>query len=124
MKKHSGKKTACFFIEALGCPKNLVESEVISGSLLTRGYTISFDPDEADIYIIATCGFLPAARNEAAESISSGCEWKSARKGRKLIVAGCLLNHPDIGTFKKHFSGVDLWVPVNDTARLPELLDA
>ena len=123
MKKHSGKKTACFFIEALGCPKNLVESEVISGSLLTRGYTISFDPDEADIYIIDTCGFLPAARHEAAESISFGCEWKSARKGRKLIVAGCLLNHPDIGTFKKHFSGVDLWVPVNDTARIPELLD-
>ena len=111
-----------FFIEALGCPKNLVEAEVISGSLLSGNYGISFDPDEADIYIVVTCGFLPSARSEAADSITAAVEWKSARKGRRIAVAGCLMNHEDIGKFREYFPEVDLWVPVNDTARIPELL--
>ena len=111
-----------FFINALGCPKNLVEAEVISGSMYKAGYGISFDSDEADIYIVTTCGFLPSARSEAAESIAAAVEWKAAGVDRKIAVAGCLLNHEDIDRFREHFPEVDLWVPVNDTARIPELL--
>ena len=111
-----------FFIEALGCPKNLVEAEVVAGSMISAGYGISFDPDQADIYIICTCGFLPSARSEAADSIAYASEWKSAVPGRIIAVAGCLLNHAEISRFKRHFGTVDIWVPVNDTARIPELL--
>ena len=123
-KTSSGKKQpGFFFIEALGCPKNLVEAEVISGSLLSCGYGISFDPDEADIYVVVTCGFLPSARNEAADSISNAVQWKADGKKRRIVVAGCLLNHEDIAKFKEYFPEVDIWVPVNDTARIAELLD-
>ena len=122
--KAYGRKTErrYFFIEALGCPKNLVEAEVVAGSMISAGYGISFDPDKADVYIICTCGFLPSARSEAADSIANAVEWKAAKKRRTIAVAGCLLNHEDIDKFREHFAEVDLWVPVNDTARIPELL--
>ena len=119
----SGKKVQkFFFIHVLGCPKNLVEAEFISGSMYNADYGISFDPEEADVYIVTTCGFLPSARSEAAEAIAAAVEWKAAGRDRKIAVAGCLLNHEDIGRFRERFPEVDLWVPVNDTARIPELL--
>ncbi|MBQ9087667.1 MAG: 30S ribosomal protein S12 methylthiotransferase RimO [Lentisphaeria bacterium] len=122
LSKKAKKSQLYFFIEALGCPKNLVEAEIISGAMISRGYGISFVAEEADVCIITTCGFLPSARSEAADSIAEGVKWKAQSSPRKLVVAGCLLNHSDIDKFKEHFPEVDLWVPVNDTARIAELL--
>ena len=122
LSKKAKKSQLYFFIEALGCPKNLVEAEIISGAMISRGYGISFVPEEADVCIITTCGFLPSARSEAADSIAEGVKWKTQCSTRKLVVAGCLLNHSDIDKFKEHFPEVDLWVPVNDTARIADLL--
>ena len=56
---------------ALGCPKNLVDAELLSGTLVSAGYVLSLDPEAADIYIINTCAFLPAARSEAANEIAA-----------------------------------------------------
>ena len=111
-----------FFIAALGCPKNLVESELISGAFLAAGDSICFDPEDADVYLINTCAFLPEARGEAAAELTDAVEWKKALPGRKIAVAGCLMNHPQFPEFKEHFKEVDLWCQVNDTARLRELL--
>ena len=111
-----------FFIAALGCPKNLVESELISGAFLAAGDTICFSPDDADIYLINTCAFLPSARSEAAAEIADAVEWKRRAPGRRIAVAGCLMNHPQFPGFREHFPEVDLWCRVNDTARLRELL--
>ena len=111
-----------FFIAALGCPKNLVESELISGAFLAAGDSICFDPEDADVYLINTCAFLPEARGEAAAELTDAVEWKKARPGRKIAVAGCLMNHPQFPEFKDHFKEVDLWCQVNDTARLRDLL--
>lgn len=122
IKKPGRNSKRFFFIEALGCPKNLVEAEVVAGAMITSGYGISFAPDKADFYIICTCGFLPSARSEAADSIANAVAWKTEKPRRKIVVAGCLLNHAEIGRFKEHFPEVDIWVPVNDTARIPELL--
>ncbi len=122
LSKQAKKSRLYFFIEALGCPKNLVEAEIISGAMISHGYGISFVPEEADVCIITTCGFLPSARSEAADSIAEGVKWKAQCSTRKLVVAGCLLNHSDIDKFKEHFPEVDLWVPVNDTARIADLL--
>ena len=115
-------KSGNFFIAALGCPKNLVEAEIISGTMLAEGYSICFDPADADIYIVDTCAFLPAARSEAADEIYAAVQWKNERSGRVIAVAGCLLNHAELSVFKAHFPEVDLWVPVNDTAGIPALL--
>ena len=111
-----------FFIAALGCPKNLVESELISGAFLAAGDSICFDPEDADVYLINTCAFLPEARGEAAAELTDAVEWKRAVPGRKIAVAGCLMNHPQFPEFQAHFKEVDLWCQINDTARLRELL--
>lgn len=111
-----------FFIAALGCPKNLVESELISGAFLAAGDSICFDPDDADVYLINTCAFLPEARGEAAAELTDAVEWKKALPGRRIAVAGCLMNHPQFPEFKEHFKEVDLWCQINDTPRLRDLL--
>ena len=115
-------KSHHFFIAALGCPKNLVESELISGAFLAAGDTICFSPEDADVYIINTCAFLPEARGEAAAELTDAAEWKKALPGRKIAVAGCLMNHPQFPEFAEHFKEVDLWCQINDTARLRDLL--
>ena len=115
-------KSHHFFIAALGCPKNLVESELIAGAFLAAGDTICFSPEDADVYIINTCAFLPEARGEAAAELTDAVEWKKALPGRKIAVAGCLMNHPQFPEFAAHFKEVDLWCQINDTARLRQLL--
>ena len=112
-----------FFIAALGCPKNIVEAELISGAFLAGGDSLCFDPDDADIYIVNTCAFLPEARAEAAAEIATAVEWKAAAPGRKIAVAGCLMNHAQFPEFKAYFREVDLWCKINDTAKIRDLLD-
>lgn len=112
-----------FFIAALGCPKNIVEAELISGAFLAGGDRLCPDPDEADIYIVNTCAFLPEARAEAAAEIAQAVEWKSAGPNRKIVVAGCLMNHAQFPEFQEYFPEVDLWCRVNDTANIRDLLD-
>ena len=111
-----------FFIAALGCPKNIVESELISGAFLAAGDRLCTSPDDADIYIINTCAFLPEARAEAAAEIAEAVAWKPLRSGRRIVVAGCLMNHAQFPEFKEYFPEVDLWCKVNDTGRIRELL--
>ena len=62
------------YLVSLGCSKNLVDTEVIAGSLLTAGYLLAFDPEEADLYLINSCAFIPAARAEAVEAIEEADE--------------------------------------------------
>ena len=73
-----------FFIAALGCPKNLVESELIAGTFLSGGDQLCFNADDADIYIINTCAFLPEARAEAAAEIAQAVEWKQENPRRRM----------------------------------------
>ncbi len=118
--KRSGKN---FFLVSLGCPKNLVDTEVIAGTLLTAGRNLVFDPDEADVYIINTCAFIPSARKEATEAIQEGVAWKKAKPSRILIVAGCLPEWDKSGSYSQRFPEVDLWTGVNQASKLAELLD-
>ncbi len=76
-------------IISLGCPKNLVDSERILGSLLRDGLDVTFDSDEASIIIINTCAFLDSARKEAESVIAEFIEKKSKNKVRKIVVSGC-----------------------------------
>jgi ribosomal protein S12 methylthiotransferase len=77
-----------FFI-SLGCPRNLVDSEVMLGILLKSGYEVSQTLEEADYLIINTCGFLEASRNESMEAVEDSLN--SRKKGAKLIVTGCMV---------------------------------
>jgi ribosomal protein S12 methylthiotransferase len=76
---------------SLGCPKNLVDSEVMMGQLKQKGYQITADAAEADTVVVNTCGFIESAKQESIETILEAARLKTAGKATRLIVAGCLV---------------------------------
>jgi len=76
---------------SLGCPKNLVDSEVMMGQLKTSGYEITSDEQDADILVVNTCGFIESAKHESIEAILNATHIKSEGKAQRVIVAGCLV---------------------------------
>lgn len=75
---------------SLGCDKNLVDSEVMLGSLAKRGYSFTNDETEADIVVVNTCCFINDAKEESIQSILEMAELKKEGKIQALIVTGCL----------------------------------
>jgi len=76
---------------SLGCPKNLVDSEVMMGILAREGYELSPRADEAEILVVNTCSFIEAAQKESVDAILEMAEHKKFGAAKKLIVAGCLV---------------------------------
>src|SRR5207253_1845447 len=76
---------------SLGCPKNLVDSEVMMGQLAEAGYEITNDAAEADTVVVNTCGFIESAKQESIDTILEATRWKSEGKASRVIVAGCLV---------------------------------
>ncbi|MEO6051364.1 MAG: 30S ribosomal protein S12 methylthiotransferase RimO [Pyrinomonadaceae bacterium] len=76
---------------SLGCPKNLVDSEVMMGQLAEAGYEITNNADEADTVVVNTCGFIESAKQESVDAILEATRWKSEGKATRVIVAGCLV---------------------------------
>jgi ribosomal protein S12 methylthiotransferase len=75
---------------SLGCPKNLVDTEVMLGLLQKEGHTITADQSEAEIIVVNTCSFIESSKRESIETILEAAEWKKSGKCRRLIVAGCM----------------------------------
>jgi ribosomal protein S12 methylthiotransferase len=76
---------------SLGCPKNLVDSEVMMGILARGGYELTPRADEAEILVVNTCSFIEAAQKESVDAILEMAEHKKFGAAKKLIVAGCLV---------------------------------
>lgn len=76
---------------SLGCPKNLVDSEVMMGQLGARGHELTARPEEADAIVVNTCSFIHPAQQESVDTILEMAEFKRTAKVRRLIVAGCLV---------------------------------
>jgi ribosomal protein S12 methylthiotransferase len=76
---------------SLGCPKNLVDSEVMMGELAREGYEITRDASDADTLVVNTCGFIDAAKKESIDAILEAARLKSEGKCKRLVVAGCLV---------------------------------
>lgn len=76
---------------SLGCPKNLVDSEVMLHRLEHDGYTVVADPADADLLLVNTCGFIAPAVEEAVDEILRLAEYKADDPGKKLVVTGCLV---------------------------------
>ncbi len=76
---------------SLGCPKNLVDSEVMMGMLNEAGAEITRDANAADIIVVNTCSFIDSAKQESVNAILEMAQHKTAGKAQKLIVAGCLV---------------------------------
>ena len=76
---------------SLGCPKNLVDSEVMMGILAREGYELTPRADEAEILVVNTCSFIEPAQKESIDAILEMAEHKKFGAAKKLIVAGCLV---------------------------------
>jgi ribosomal protein S12 methylthiotransferase len=87
-KKNKKRVTVGFL--ALGCPKNMVDSERMLAQIAQAGFIITQDTDNADVVVINTCGFIAPAKAEAMDAIRHAIERKRKRKVRKVVVAGCL----------------------------------
>ena len=75
---------------SLGCPKNRVDSEVMLGHMLDEGYRPVDSPENADVIVVNTCGFIDAAKEESVDAIIEMEEFKKEGSAKKLVVAGCL----------------------------------
>ncbi|MDD5596946.1 MAG: 30S ribosomal protein S12 methylthiotransferase RimO [Victivallaceae bacterium] len=107
------------YVVSLGCPKNLVDTEVMTGVLLSSGFCLSMDPAQADIYLINTCAFIPPARSETEAAIEDARTWKTrAPEQRRIVVAGCLVQWDRTGSWRERFPEVDLWLGVD---RIPDI---
>ena len=75
---------------SLGCPKNLVDSEVMLGLGEQAGHTVTADAADADVLIVNTCAFIDRAKQESIDTILEMAEVKKAAPGKRLVVTGCL----------------------------------
>jgi ribosomal protein S12 methylthiotransferase len=76
---------------SLGCPKNLVDSEVMMGLLDRAGARLTARPEDADILVVNTCSFIDTAKQESVDTILEMARHKTSGSAKKLIVAGCLV---------------------------------
>ena len=110
------------YLESLGCPKNLVDSEVIAGYLREHGYIFTIKREEADIIIVNTCAFIKDATREAIATILTLAELKKKGTCRKLVVTGCLPQR--YGTkLLTELKDVDLFIGVGEFPALGKFLE-
>lgn len=110
-----------FHLVSLGCPKNLVDSEVVYGLLQSHGWMGVDSPDEADVLLINTCGFIQSAVEESIEEILALAEYKRADPVKKLVVVGCLVQRYR-EKLEQELPEVDLFVGTEGVADLVRLL--
>ena len=107
------------FIDTLGCPKNFNDSEFAAGILEENGYEIIDSPDDADIIMVNTCGFINDAKKESIEHIFEMSERR--KDGGKLVVSGCLSQRYS-EELSKEIPEADCIIGVNQYNKLPEIL--
>ena len=117
---------------SLGCPKNLVDSEVMMGLLDQAGAQMTTSPETADVLVVNTCSFIDTAKQESVDTILEMAQHKITGKAQKLIVAGCLVeryrdeirkNIPEVdavvgtGELEKILEAAGLKAPVSSTSQ-------
>ena len=126
------------YIETMGCPKNLNDSEGIGGIWAAAGHQLTDDPAEADIVLVNTCGFINDAKQESIDRIfdmarlvedatqeqsEPGQSEPEQRKPRKLLaVSGCLSQRYK-DQLADEMPEVDIFLGVNDYERFPEIVE-
>src|SRR5271167_86067 len=105
---------------SLGCPKNLVDSEIMMGLLSQGGAEITPRAEDADIIVVNTCSFIDKAQQESVDAILEMAQHKIAGKAQKLIVAGCLVERYR-NEIQKNIPEVDAVV---GTGELQQILSA
>src|SRR5271157_4678549 len=102
---------------SLGCPKNLVDSEVMMGLLSQGGAEITSRAEDADIIVVNTCSFIDSAKQESVDTILEMAQHKTAGRAQKLIVAGCLVERYR-NEIQKNIPEVDAVVGTGELQRI------
>jgi ribosomal protein S12 methylthiotransferase len=104
---------------SLGCPKNLVDSEVMLGLLARQGYELTPRAEDADILVVNTCSFIEPAKQESINTILDMAEHKKSGAAKKLVVAGCLVERYRQQILKE-IPEVDFVIGTNELERVLE----
>ena len=115
-------KPTVYFV-SLGCPKNLVDSQVMLGQLETKDYKISQTPDDAEVIIVNTCSFIQAAKEESIETVLEMASYKDSGKCKALVMSGCLPQRYS-KEVEKEMPEVDLIIGTGQYHKITELLEA
>jgi ribosomal protein S12 methylthiotransferase len=102
---------------SLGCPKNLVDSEVMMGMLTQAGAALTPDAEDADVIVVNTCSFIGSAQQESIDTILEMARHKTGGKAKRLVVAGCLVErfHDEI---RKNIPEVDAVVGTGELEKI------
>ncbi|MBI2082082.1 MAG: 30S ribosomal protein S12 methylthiotransferase RimO [Deltaproteobacteria bacterium] len=109
------------YLQSLGCPKNLVDSEIMLGQLATQGFELTQNQKEAEVIIVNTCGFLQSSVKESINTILDLSKEKKSGSCEKLVVTGCLSQRYQ-GELPKELQEVDLFIGTNDYAEIGRVL--
>lgn len=107
------------YIETMGCPKNFNDSEVAAGIMEENNHIITDSPEDADLIMVNTCGFINDAKKESIDKIFELAVWKE--EGKKLMVTGCLSQRYGNDLYDE-MPEVDYFLGVNEYEKLPEIL--
>ena len=107
---------------SLGCPKNLVDSEVMMGILNQAGYELTPRAAEADVLVVNTCSFIEPAQKESVDSILEMAEYKKFGKAQKLIVAGCMVERFR-GEIREQIPEVDAVIGTGEIEKILEVCE-
>jgi ribosomal protein S12 methylthiotransferase len=114
-KDPSAVKTVGFV--SLGCPKNLVDTEVMMGLLAREGWQVTPDAADADVVVVNTCSFIQPAQQESVDTILEMAELKKTGRARRIVVAGCMVERFR-GDIQKEMPEVDALVGTNELERI------
>ncbi len=106
----------------LGCEKNLVDSEIMSGLIHERGYTLVDDKEDATVIVVNTCGFIDAAKEESINTILDLAELKQTARLKALIVSGCLTQRYK-QELMKEMPEIDGIVGTGDFVRINDVIE-
>ena len=107
---------------SLGCPKNLVDSEIILGELRQKGFEVVSDVEEADAVVVNTCGFIDEAKEESVDTILEMVARKGEARGpREVFVAGCMVNRYG-KELQAEIPEIDGFIGLDDLQKAPQLI--
>jgi ribosomal protein S12 methylthiotransferase len=106
---------------SLGCARNLVDSEVILGHAVEEGFVLTQNPEDADVAIVNTCGFIEQAKQESIDTILSVCRLKTQGQLKGVVAVGCLTQRygGELGT---ELPEVDAILPISDYSGVPAIV--
>lgn len=119
--KGAATEASTVYFVSLGCPKNLVDSQVMLGLLKSNRFSITENPVEADTVIVNTCSFIDSAKKESINTILEMAEFKESGKLKNLVVSGCMAQRY-AKDMEVEMPEVDLFIGTGEYHRVVELL--